>query len=97
MIFWSDGFDPNTSMKRNQHTVWVLTVTFFFFDLTKKKLYLVESCLVAMGPGKEVSESKEDHTYVFDKLREDLNAMINSADGTPKAFSFVSRAHKGKL
>ena len=97
MIFWSDGFDPNTSMKRNRHTVWVLTVTFFFFDLTKKKLYLVESCLVAMGPGKEVSESKEDHTYVFDKLREDLNAMINSNDGTPKAFSFVSRAHEGKL
>merc|ERR1712197_327854 len=53
MIFWRDGFDPNTSMKRNRHTVWVLTVTFFFFDLTKKKLYLVESCLVAMGPGKE--------------------------------------------
>ena len=69
MIFWSDGFDPNNSMKRNRHTVWILTVTFFFYDLTQKKLYLVESCLVAMGPGKGAAESKEDHTYVFKKLR----------------------------
>ena len=97
MIFWSDGFDPNTSMKRNRRTVWVLTVTFFFFDLTRKKLYLVESCLVAMGPGKGTAESKEDHTCVFEKLREDLNATTSSFNGLPKAFSFVSRAHGGKL
>ena len=65
MIFWSDGFDPNNSMKRNRHTVWILTVTFFFFDITHKKLYMVESCLVAMGPGKGAAEAKEDHTCVF--------------------------------
>ena len=97
MIFWSDGFDPNNSMKRNRHTVWILTVTFFFYDLTQKKLYLVESCLVAMGPGKGAAESKEDHTCVFEKLRYDLEATTNSFDGTPVAFSFASRYHKGQL
>ena len=35
MVFWSDGFDPNNSMKRNRHSVWILTVTFFFFDRLK--------------------------------------------------------------
>ena len=29
MVFWSDGFDPTTSMKRNRRSVWILTVTFF--------------------------------------------------------------------
>ena len=77
--------------------MWVLTVIFFFFDLTIKKLYLVESCLVAMGPGKGAAESKEDHTCVFEKLRDNLNATTSSFNGLPKAFSFVSRAYGGKL
>ena len=69
MVFWSDGFDPNNSMKRNRHSVWILTVTFFFFDITRGELYLVESCLLAMGPGKGAAEAKEDHSCIFEKLR----------------------------
>ena len=29
MVFWSDGFDPTQSSKRNRHSLWILTVTFF--------------------------------------------------------------------
>ena len=97
MVFWSDGFDPNCSMKRNRHSVWVLTVTFFFFDTTVKELYLVESCLVAMGPGKGNAESKEDHSCIFERLRYDLDAISNSLDANPLLFTFVSRCHNGEL
>ena len=97
MVFWSDGFDPNCSMKRNRHSVWVLTVTFFFFDTTEDELYLVESCLVAMGPGKGNAESKEDHNCIFERLRYDLDAISNTFDATPVLFNFVSRSHHGKI
>ena len=97
MVFWSDGFDPNNSMKRNRHSVWILTVTFFFFDVTSRELYMVESCLVAMGPGKGAAESKEDHTCIFERLRYDLDAIHDNFDDTPIPFTFVSRAHKGSL
>ena len=69
MVFWSDGFDPTTSMKRNRHSVWILTVTIFLVDVQTNELYLVESCLVSMGPGKGNSKSKEDYTFTFDRLR----------------------------
>ena len=97
MVFWSDGFDPNNSMKRNRHSVWILTVTFFFFDITRGELYLVESCLLAMGPGKGAAEAKEDHSCIFEKLRYDIEAVHNNFDGNPIPFSFASRAHKGDL
>ena len=90
MVFWSDGFDPTTSMKRNRHSVWILTVTFFFFDISKQELYLVESCLVAIGPGKGAAESKEDHSCIFDKLRSDLDNINNKDDGSPIPLSFIS-------
>ena len=35
MVFWSDRFDPNCSMKRDRHSVWILTVTFFSLLLPK--------------------------------------------------------------
>ena len=97
MVFWSDGFDATQSAKRNRHSAWILTVTFFFFDIANHALYLVKSCLVAIGPGKGAAESKEDHTCIFEKLRYDLEAINNNFDGTPIPFTFASRAHDGIL
>jgi len=97
MVFWSDSFDPNNSMKRNRHSVWILTVTFFFFDIASQDLYLVESCLMAMGPGKGNADSKEDHSCIFKRLRYDLDSISNSFDGSPLLFTFVSRCHNGAL
>ena len=95
MVFWSDGFDATQSAKRNRHSAWILTVTFFFFDITKHELYLVKSCLVAIGPGKGAAKSKEDHTCIFEKLRYDLDAINNNFDGTHIPFTFASRTHDG--
>ena len=34
---------------------------------------------------------------MFEKLRYDLEAMSNNLNDTPSIFSFVTRAHKGKM
>ena len=97
MVFWSDGFDPTTSMKRNRRSVWIMTVTFFCYDIETYELYLVEPCLVAIGPGKGAAESKEDHSCIFEKLRLDLDKVNNREDGSPIPLTFSSRAHEGRL
>ena len=97
MVFWSDGFDPTTSMKRNRRSVWIMTVTFFFFDITTEKLYMVESCLLALGPGKSFQDSKEEHSCIFEKLRADLDQVIDPDNEAPIPSKFVSRAHHGVL
>ena len=97
MVFWSDGFDPTTSMKRNRRSVWIMTVTFFFYDIGTQKLYMVESCLLAIGPGRNTQESKEDHSCVFKKLKVDFDSINNIEDGSPLPLRFVSRAHRGTM
>ena len=83
MVLWMDGFDPNTSTKQNGKGAWVCTVTFFCYDLTKELLYLVETMLLASGPGK--GGSNEDHTLVFEKIRDDLS-KLTVENGDPKPF-----------
>ena len=65
MIFWSDGFDRTTGMKRNSKSVWVMSVTFFCYDLALGELYMVETCLLAIGPGESAEESNKDHASIF--------------------------------
>ena len=73
MIFWSDSFDRTTGMKRNRKSVWVMSVTFFCYDLALGELYMVEICLLAIGPGKSADESDEDHAPIFQKLKFNLS------------------------
>ena len=97
MVFWSDGFDPTTSMKQNRKSVWIMTVTFFCYNLASHQLYMVEPCLLTIGPGKSTSEAKEDHSCIFERLKTDLRAITDTEDGSLIPFTYISRAHNGQL
>ena len=97
MTFWSDGFDRTTGMKRNRKSVWIMSVTFFCYDLASGKLYMVETCLLALGPGKSAEDSIEDHSPIFQKLKMDMCLLYNKENGLPNPFTYVSRAHNGIL
>ena len=76
LVLWSDGFEPNQSVKRNWKGAWILTVTFFFYEISTKALYMVDSNLLAGGPGKK-GDGSEDHTVIMKELYSELQSFID--------------------
>ena len=96
MLFWSDGFEPNRSIKANRRGAWIMTVTFYCYDLCTEEIYLVNTELLSSGPGKGLD--KEEHNLVLHELYKDLKQFGTSSDMNDKPFfPFISRAHGGKV
>jgi hypothetical protein len=69
LIFWFDGWDPNSSLcKANKTPIWSGTVTLIFSELDGAVLY-VTTRLIANGPG------KGDHTEVVQCIHDDLKML----------------------
>ena len=96
MLFWSDGFEPNRSIKANRRGAWIMTVTFYCYDICTEEIYLVNTELLSSGPGKGLD--KEEHNLVLHELYKDLKQFGSSSDMIDKPFfPFISRAHGGKV
>ena len=69
LIFWFDGWDPNSSLcKANKTPIWSGTATLIFSELDGAVLY-VTTRLIANGPG------KGDHTEVVQCIHDDLKML----------------------
>ena len=67
LVLWSDGFEPNQSVKRNRKGAWIMTITFFFYEINTENLYMVDSNLISGGPGKK-GDGSESHSVIMKEL-----------------------------
>jgi hypothetical protein len=86
-VFWSDGWDPNQSNKRNRSPVHSSTVTFICVDMTDSTPYYIKTQLISSGPG------KADHEVVFQSLLADKRSMEDE-NGLSKGMVLYSSEHK---
>jgi hypothetical protein len=88
-----DGYDPNSSSKKNIKGCWAVTTTFVFYDVKEKQPYMVRTGLFSSGPGKGWND-KEDHAEVIDKLFSD-SRDLTVHDGLPRSHHLPSLYHGG--
>ena len=63
--------------------------------MSTSNLYLVDTKLLADGPGK--GNGTEDHSLIFEELHLELTGLNEPNSQKPKCYEFILRAHDGKL
>ena len=69
-LFWTDGYNPNTSTKSNKKGAWAGSCTFILYDLQDQTVYYVNSALFTIGPKK--GNKDDDHTEIFHNMVFDM-------------------------